>query len=179
MSTLHLSVGIACLFYFRHPHPGVQPASHVITPSLPQRVITCISPRCRSTKPQVTAAYKEGLYQKTAGPWMEDVTTTLQPLPFNLSQVRALAEGPYRVNLFSSTKLRGACCSETAPRLNARHASVRVLCVQGLWPALAGAAGRGAGAHQHLGLAAGHHHARRLCQKPQAQVQWLLSVCVC
>ena len=35
----------------------------------------------------MTAAYKEGLYQKTAGPWMEDVTSVLQPLPFNLSQV--------------------------------------------------------------------------------------------
>jgi hypothetical protein len=43
--------------------------------------------RHRSTKPQVTAAYKEGLYQKTAGPWMEDITAVLQPLPFNLSQV--------------------------------------------------------------------------------------------
>ena len=35
----------------------------------------------------MTAAYKEGLYQKTAGPWMEDITAVLQPLPFNLSQV--------------------------------------------------------------------------------------------
>lgn len=34
----------------------------------------------------MTAAYKEGLYQKSAAPWMEDITTVLQPLPFNLSQ---------------------------------------------------------------------------------------------
>jgi hypothetical protein len=65
------------------------PALPVTTPTLQQAVTAplCTAHR-RSTKPQVTAAYKEGLYQKTAGPWMEDITATLQPLPFNLSQVR-------------------------------------------------------------------------------------------
>jgi pimeloyl-ACP methyl ester carboxylesterase len=56
-----------------------------------------------STKPQVTAAYKEGLYQKTAGPWMEDVTTTLQPLPFNLSQVLP-AEAQGRISILASRR---------------------------------------------------------------------------
>jgi hypothetical protein len=68
----------------------MQPAALLTTPSLQQAVTASLcTARCRSTKPQVTAAYKEGLYQKTAGPWMEDVTAALQPLPFNLSQVGA------------------------------------------------------------------------------------------
>ena len=44
-------------------------------------------PLRRATQPQVLAAYKEGGYQKTAGAYYEDITTVLQPLPFNVSEV--------------------------------------------------------------------------------------------
>jgi hypothetical protein len=139
--------------------------------SLPPR-----TPRCRSTKPQVTAAYKEGLYQKTAGPWMEDITATLQALPFNLSQVGARAVRSVRAQMGAHCWARMKLISASCVRYEwcASHAFR-------LYSMLAGIASRGPGAHQHPGLTAGHHGARRLCQKPQAQVQLpaALSLCLC
>jgi hypothetical protein len=54
-----------------------------------------------STQPAVLAAYKEGGYQKSAAAYYEDITTVLQPLPFNVSEVLP-AEAQARISILAS-----------------------------------------------------------------------------